>query len=85
MKLIDFDYFDKKRPAPALVSSFSLLMPPRVVTRDLKFAEVQTEPRLVKKTLPSLNDYQTWLTDDVDPLISVSYFASYQPLFCLLP
>jgi hypothetical protein len=70
---IDFDHFDKKRSAPALVSSFSLLMPPRVVTRDVKFAEVQTEQILVKKRLPLLTDYQSWLTEEVDPLISVSF------------
>lgn len=69
---IDFDHFDKKRSAPGLVSSFSLLMPPRVITRDVKYTDQQTEAVLRKKNLPLLTDYQTWLTEEVDPLLSVS-------------
>jgi hypothetical protein len=61
------------REFPRLLAAEHLFVPPpepEVIQMDDE--EVQCQPLLFKKELESIQDYQNWLNDTVDPFLKVS-------------
>lgn len=70
---IEYKHFDKQRVAPALVSSFSSVLPAtRSKSLDAKRVETQTHFGLEKQKFETLTDYQIWIQSQVDPFVTVS-------------
>lgn len=68
---IEYKHFDKQKVAPALVSSFSAVIPStRIKSLDVKRVESQTNFALQRQKFETLSDYQVWIQSQVDPFIA---------------
>lgn len=74
----EFRHFDKPKVSPALVSSFSSVLPStRTRSLNVKRVESQTHFGLQRQKFDSLSDYQIWIQSQVDPFIAVIIIPPY--------